>query len=90
MNHVYKTKGVCATNISFDVDERDTVTNISFTNGCDGNLKMLSLLLGGKNAVEIIALCKGTTCDKKKTSCADQLALAVEEALAKDVQSTLS
>ena len=81
MHHTYKTKGVCVTSITFDMDENSTVTNIQFENGCDGNLKILSLLLDGKKASEIESLCKGNTCETKSTSCADQLHLAVQAAL---------
>lgn len=75
----YKTKGVCATNISFDLDG-DKVTNVQFTNGCDGNLKAISKLVDGMTVNEIEEKLKGNICGYKNTSCADQLAIAVREA----------
>jgi len=77
----YKTKGTCSTKIHFDINE-GKVVNISFDNGCDGNLKALSVLAEGLAADEIISKLKGIRCGSKKTSCGDQLALAVEKCCA--------
>lgn len=79
MNYNYKTNGVCATNISFDL-EGDKVTHISFTNGCNGNLKAISKLVDGMTVDEIEQKLKGNLCGNRNTSCADQLAIAVREA----------
>lgn len=72
----YKTQGVCSTLITFDL-EGNVVRNISFTRGCNGNLKALSRVLDGKTVEEIEALFSGLTCGDKATSCSDQLARAV-------------
>lgn len=72
----YKTQGVCSTLITFDL-EGNVVRNISFTRGCDGNLKALSRVLDGKTVEEIEALFSGLTCGGKSTSCSDQLSKAV-------------
>ena len=79
MNYNYKTNGVCATNISFDLNG-DKITNVKFTNGCNGNLKAISKLVDGMTVDEIEQKLKGNLCGNKKTSCADQLAIAVREA----------
>ncbi|MCL2175641.1 MAG: TIGR03905 family TSCPD domain-containing protein [Treponema sp.] len=83
MRYTYKTKGTCSTEIQFDIND-NVITNISFTNGCNGNLKALSSLADGLTVEEIIKKCKGIDCVSKGTnrgtSCADQLALAVEKA----------
>ena len=76
-------KGVCSRSISFDIDENHIVTNISFLGGCNGNLKGVSALCEGMKAEDVIERCKGITCGFKSTSCPDQLACALEEALAK-------
>ena len=47
MNYVYKTKGTCSVQISFDINE-DVITNIKFMGGCPGNLSALSKLLEGQ------------------------------------------
>ena len=46
MKYDYKTKGTCSTKIHFDIDN-DKVRNISFEDGCNGNLKALSVLAEG-------------------------------------------
>jgi len=83
MRYTYETQGTCSTEIQFDINE-NIVTNISFKNGCNGNLKAISALADGLSADEIIKKCKGIICGEgfrsKGTSCADQLALAVEKA----------
>ena len=77
MTHTYKTQNTCATEIKFDKDENGIITNVVFTNGCNGNLKAIAKLIDGKSAEEISALLAGNTCGRRPTSCADQLAKAV-------------
>ena len=79
MEFTYKTKGVCAQQIKFELDG-DKVTNVEFYGGCNGNLKAISKLVDGMSVDEIEAKLKGNTCGFKPTSCADQLALAVRAA----------
>ncbi len=74
-------KGVCSRSISFDIDENHVITNVSFLGGCNGNLKGVSALCEGMKAEDIIERCKGIRCGFKSTSCPDQLACALEEAL---------
>ena len=42
----YKPHGVCPMNISFDLDG-DTVHNVSFKGGCNGNLQAISRVVEG-------------------------------------------
>ena len=81
MQYSYKTKGTCSSQIQFDL-EGGIVTNVKFTGGCNGNLKAISKLVEGMEAARVISLLKGNTCGFKPTSCGDQLAAALEEALA--------
>ena len=76
----YKTKGTCSTKINFELKE-NRIHNISFENGCDGNLKALSILSEGMDAKELAAKLKGIRCDERPTSCGDQLAQAIEKYL---------
>ncbi|MCQ2574406.1 MAG: TIGR03905 family TSCPD domain-containing protein [Treponema sp.] len=76
-HHEFKTKDTCATLISFDKADDGTITNIQFTGGCNGNLKIISKLLDGMKAEEISEKLKGNLCGRRPTSCADQLAIAV-------------
>ncbi len=80
MNYKYKTRGTCSREISFEL-ENGIVKNVSFYGGCNGNLKGISALVEGKKAEEIIPLIKGIKCGFKPTSCPDQLASALQEAL---------
>lgn len=40
MEHIYRTKGTCSREISFELDG-DKVRNVHFVGGCDGNLLSL-------------------------------------------------
>lgn len=46
MDYVYEPENVCSMEIRFSL-EGDVVRNISFTGGCNGNLKAISRLLEG-------------------------------------------
>ncbi len=82
MKHIeFKTQGVCARSISFDLDENNIIHNCKFEAGCHGNLKAISKLVEGRSANEIISLLKGNTCRDKNTSCADQLSIALLNAI---------
>ena len=76
----YKTRGTCSTKISFDIVD-GKVHNVKFTGGCNGNLKGIGALVEGMDAREVIARVEGTTCGFKPTSCPDQLAKALKEAI---------
>ena len=80
MTYEYRTKGVCSAKITFDLTD-GIVSNVRFMGGCNGNLKGIAALVEGKSAEEIIPLIKGIKCGFKTTSCPDQLAKALEEAL---------
>ena len=82
MTYEYKTRGTCSTKITFELDG-DTVTNVRFTGGCNGNLKGISSIVDGMTVEEIEKKLSGITCGFKNTSCPDQLARAVSEACAK-------
>lgn len=77
MTYTYKTSGTCASSITFDKDEKGIISNVSFSGGCNGNLKAISKLVNGMTASEIAEKLSGNICGFRKTSCADQLAKAV-------------
>lgn len=79
MRYRYRTSGVCASQIEFDIDG-DKIKNVSFMGGCNGNLKAISTLVDGMSVEEIERKLLGNTCGWKNTSCADQLAKAVRKA----------
>ena len=77
----YKTKGVCSQMIQFD-SEDNKVRNVAFTGGCNGNLQGISHLVEGMDVNEAISRLEGIRCGFKSTSCPDQLAHALKEAIA--------
>ncbi len=80
----YQTEFTCARLISFDLDDDNTVHNVQFAGGCDGNLKAISKLIDGWTADEIEGKLAGNICGRRPTSCADQLAKAVRAAADKN------
>lgn len=77
---VYKTKGVCASAVSFDLVD-GKITGARFTGGCSGNTQGVCALVEGMDAKEAIKRLSGIRCGFKSTSCPDQLAKALQEAL---------
>ena len=80
MTYSYKTKGTCSTQIDLELDG-NVVHNVKFTGGCNGNLQGISRLVVGMDAQEAIRRMRGIQCGFKPTSCPDQLATALEQAL---------
>ena len=76
----YKTHGVCAREIKFDLDG-DTVKSVEFVGGCSGNTQGVAKLVEGMPAKEVIARLEGIQCGRRPTSCPDQLATALKEAI---------
>jgi len=83
MHYQYRTQGVCSRAIDFDL-ENGIVNNVKFTGGCPGNTLGVAALANGRSAQELIGLIKGIRCGFKPTSCPDQLALAIEAAIAQE------
>jgi uncharacterized protein (TIGR03905 family) len=76
----YKTKGTCSRAVVIDVED-GVITSCEFVGGCHGNTQGVAALVTGMKAEDAIAKIKGIKCGMKSTSCPDQLALALEEAL---------
>ncbi len=53
--------------------------NVRFIDGCPGNLLAIGKLLEGMRVDEAMLRLKGIRCGDKPTSCADQLAAALEQ-----------
>ncbi len=79
MHVTSKTSSVCSTKIDFDLVD-GKVYNVVFTGGCNGNLKAIGKLVEGMDRDQLVKTLKGNTCGNSFTSCADQLARAVERA----------
>lgn len=78
MEYQYKAKGICAVNIGFQVKE-GKVYQVTFQGGCDGNHKGITRLVEGMPVDEVIDRLEGITCGFRKSSCPDQLAVALKE-----------
>lgn len=83
MHYTYGTHGTCSRQIDFDIDDEGKLHNVSFTGGCNGNLKGIGKLCENQDARTIAKLLEGTTCGMKGTSCPDQLACAIKAAAQK-------
>ncbi len=81
MTYQYTPRGVCSRSIRLDV-EGDTIKEIQFVGGCNGNTQGVAALAKGMNIHEAISRLKGIDCGGKGTSCPDQLARALEAYLA--------
>ena len=79
---VYRTKGVCAMAIEFEIDDEKKVHDVKFIGGCSGNTQGIAKLVEGMDANEVIARLEGVKCGSKPTSCPDQLTKALKGALA--------
>lgn len=77
----YITHGTCSKKITFDIADDDTVHAVQFTGGCNGNLQGLSKLIEGMKVDEVISRIEGIKCGARPTSCPDQLAKALKEAI---------
>ena len=78
MTYTYKTKGTCAQLIKLDIDDDQTIKEVSFLGGCNGNLSGISALVVGQKIDDVIDRLEGIKCGFKSTSCPDQLALALK------------
>lgn len=76
----YKTQGVCSQKIDFDIKD-GKVMNVRFYGGCNGNTQGVARLVEGMDVNEAIARMEGIQCGFKGTSCPDQLAKALKQAL---------
>jgi uncharacterized protein (TIGR03905 family) len=77
MEFTYKTIGTCAEFIDVEIDQQQ-LKSVRFIGGCRGNLEGISRLVEGRPISEVTQLLRGITC-RNGTSCADQLAKALEE-----------
>ena len=80
MQYEYKTKGTCSQRILFEIND-GVISNVQYIGGCHGNLQGISKLVEGMNAQDVIDRIEGIRCGMKPTSCPDQLAKAIKEAL---------
>lgn len=80
MEFTYHPHGVCSRQIDFRLED-GVIHDASFVGGCNGNLKGIASLVQGMRVEDAIARMEGITCGPRPTSCPDQLAIALREAL---------
>ncbi|MFQ9892937.1 MAG: TIGR03905 family TSCPD domain-containing protein [Emergencia sp.] len=81
MKLTYKTKGVCSRSIDIEIED-GIIREVQFHGGCDGNTKGVAALVKGARVEDVIERLKGIRCGAKASSCPDQLAMALQEAMA--------
>ena len=69
MTYTYIPKGVCSRKMTVELNDDHTIQAVRVEGGCNGNLQGISRLV------------VGIQCGFKPTSCPDQLATALEQAL---------
>ena len=80
-NYSFTPQRVCSKQINFSLDAENRLHNVKFMGGCPGNLLAIGKLVEGKDANEIANILRGNDCGGRGTSCADQLSIAIDEAL---------
>jgi uncharacterized protein (TIGR03905 family) len=80
MKYDYVPNGVCSRLMSVEIED-NIIKSCKITGGCHGNLQGISRLVEGMDAEDAIEKLKGIDCRGRGTSCPDQLAIAIEEAL---------
>jgi len=76
----YQPKGVCSRHMTIQVED-GIIKSFQVMGGCHGNLQAISRLVEGLPVEEVIAKLDGIRCGMKPTSCPDQLAQALKQAL---------
>lgn len=77
----YNNKGVCSRKTVVELDDDGIIRDIRIVGGCSGNTQGIMSLLPGMHARDAIERMKGINCNGRGTSCPDQVARALEEAL---------
>ena len=80
MTITYRPKGVCSRLMRVEVED-GIIRQVEGQGGCSGNLQGISRLLVGMPVQQAIERMEGVRCGGKPTSCPDQLAKALRQAL---------
>lgn len=80
MTYTYIPSGVCSRMIQVEIED-DIIVNCHFMGGCSGNTQGVARLVTGMDVYDAIDKLKGIDCGGRGTSCPDQLANALEEAI---------
>lgn len=80
MTHTYIPQGVCSRMITVEIED-DIIKDCQILGGCQGNTTGICALVKGMDANEAVERLQGIDCRGRGTSCPDQLANAIREAL---------
>lgn len=81
MTYTYPTQGTCSRAIEIDLEPDHTIRRVAVDGGCNGNLQGIAALLRGQKAEDVIERLRGIRCGQKPTSCPDQIARALQQAI---------
>lgn len=76
----YTPRGVCSRKIDIVVED-GVIRSVKFTGGCSGNTQGVAALARGMKVKDYLERCKGICCGSRPTSCPDQLAQALSQAV---------
>lgn len=76
----YTPKGVCSRKMTIEVED-GKILSARVIGGCNGNLQGICSLLKGMDVTHAISRMEGLRCGPKNTSCPDQIAQALKQAL---------
>lgn len=76
---IYPTQGTCAKAIRVVLNDDNTINEVQFMGGCQGNTTGVSALVKGMKAEDVISRLQGIQCGFKGTSCPDQLSMALSQ-----------
>lgn len=76
----YRPRGVCSQQMQIEVED-GVIRSFQVLGGCSGNLQGISRLVEGMSVDEAIRRLDGIRCGFKPTSCPDQLAQALKQAV---------
>lgn len=66
-NFDFRPRGVCSRMIHIGLsDDGNTIEQVSFEGGCNGNLKAISKLVAGHSVDEISGILAGNTCGPRR------------------------
>ena len=82
MTYSYRPQGTCSKLMTFALED-GVIKKLEVIGGCSGNLQGLARLVEGMRAEDAIGKLRGIRCGFKSTSCPDQFAIALEQALEK-------
>lgn len=80
MTYTRRNQGTCSSSTTVTIED-GVIKDVNVVGGCNGNLKGIMSLLNGMKPEDAIERMEGITCGNKPTSCPDQIAKCLREAI---------